>query len=137
MKYFLILGASLVALGILVAITPWYIFPVCEMYGMYATTSAGKEMLMPCGYTARTETWVVAPMLILAGAILPLGKTKEYRRAIGIFSVGLGALVLLLPTPIIGMCANPQHPCVVGTLPALVLLGSATIAVSLVTIAKR
>ena len=137
MKYLLVLGVVLVTLGILVAVTPWYIFPVCEMDGMYATTSAGKEMLMPCGYTARAETWVVAPMLILAGAIFPLSKTKQYRRAIGIFGVGLGALVLLLPTYIIGMCANPQHPCVVGTLPALVLLGSATIAVSVVLLAKR
>jgi hypothetical protein len=137
MKYLLILGLALVTLGILVAVTPWYIFPVCEMYGKYATTSAGTEMLMPCGYTARAETWVAAPMLILAGAILPLSKTKESRRATGTFSVGLGALVLLLPTYITGMCANPEHPCRVGTLPALVLLGSAAIAVSVVVLAKR
>jgi Domain of unknown function (DUF4418) len=137
MRYLLILGVAFVTLGILVAVTPWYIFPVCEMYGMYATTSAGKEMLMPCGYTARAETWMAAPMLILAGAILPLSKTKESRRAISIFSVWLGALVLLLPIYIIGICANPEHPCMVGTLPALVLLGSATIAVSLITITKR
>jgi hypothetical protein len=137
MKYFLILGAVLIALGILVVVTPWYIFPVCEMYGQYTTTSAGTKMVMPCGYTARAETGVVAPMLILAGAMLPMSKTRESRRAIGIFGVGLGALVWLLPTYIIGMCANPEHSCRVGTLPALVLLGSATIAVSLITLAKR
>jgi hypothetical protein len=121
MKYFLVLGVAIVALGVLVAVTPWYIFPVCEMFGMYATTSAGTKMLMPCGYTARAETGVAAPMLILAGAILTLSKTKETRRAVGILSVGLGALVLLLPTYITGMCADPQSPCRTGTLPALVL----------------
>jgi hypothetical protein len=137
MKYLLILGVVLVALGILVSVTPWYIFPVCEMHGMYAITSAGTKLLMPCGYTARVETGVAAPLLILAGAILPLSKTKESRRAIGIFSFGLGALVLLLPTYITGICANQEHPCRVGTLPALVLLGSATITISIIAIAKR
>jgi hypothetical protein len=137
MKYFHVLGLALVALGILVAVTPWYIFPVCEMYGMYATTASGTKMLMPCGYTARAETGVTAPLLIVCGVILPLSKTKETKRVIGIFSVGLGALVLLLPTCITGMCSDPNAPCRTGTLPALVLLGSATIAVSFIALVKR
>jgi hypothetical protein len=128
MKYLLVMGALFIALGGLVALTPWYIFPVCDVSG-------GASMR--CGYTARAETGVVAPLIILIGAILPLSKTKESRGAVGIFGFGLGALVLLLPTYIIGMCQGPDMPCRIGTLPALVLLGSATIVASIITLIKR
>ena len=39
-----------------IALTGWYIFPVCEMEGKFVETKAGKLLPMPCGYTARAET---------------------------------------------------------------------------------
>ena len=131
------IGIIIIVLGVLVAVTPWYIFPVCEEGGLYAKTVSGNQLVMPCGYTARAETGVAAPLMVIAGVTFPFSKTKETRIALSLFSVGLGALVLLLPTYIIGMCANPGHPCRFGTLPALVLLGAATITVSVTALVKR
>jgi hypothetical protein len=128
LKYLLAMSALFIALGGLVALTPWYIFPVCAV---------SEGAFMRCGYTARAETGVVAPLIILVGAMLPLSKTKELRGAVGIFGFGLGVLVLLLPIYIIGMCQSPDMPCRIGTLPSLVLLGSATIVASIITLAKR
>jgi len=35
-------GALLVLLGIVVILTPWIIFPVCEMQGLFPKTSPGR-----------------------------------------------------------------------------------------------
>jgi len=129
-------GLILVVLGIFIVLTPWYIFPVCEMFGIYAKTATGKLLVMPCGYTARAELGV-GSMLALCGVVLFVAKSPETRRAIGGISTALGSLVILFPTVIIGMCSNPDHPCVTGTLPALVLLGVLTIALSLYTLLRR
>jgi hypothetical protein len=128
MNFLLVMGVVFIALGCLVALTPWYLFPVCDV-------SEGASMR--CGYTARAETGVVAPLIILAGAMLPFSKTKGLVRAVGIFGFGLGVLVLLLPTYTIGMCQGPDMPCRIGTLPALVLLGSTIIVASIIMLAKR
>ncbi len=129
-------GTILVALGALIVLTPWYIFPVCEVFGDYAQTATGKLLVMPCGYTARAELGV-GSLLALSGAVLMFVKTTETRRALGGVSTALGALAIAFPTAIIGMCANPTHPCVTGTEPALILLGALTILVSLIVILRR
>ena len=121
-----ILAAVLLILGIGIAVTGWYIFPVCEMEGKFVETKAGKLLPMPCGYTARAETGLGA-LVALAGIGL-LGLTSyEARRAFGVMTAGLGAVVLLVPTVLIGMCAAPDHICRVATAPALILLGGITL----------
>jgi hypothetical protein len=37
-------GALLVLLGIIIILTPWIIFPVCEMEGSYVVTSTGMKL---------------------------------------------------------------------------------------------
>ena len=49
------------------------------------------------------------------------------RRAFGVMAVGLGVVVMLVPTMLIGMCAAPDHICRVATQPALLLLGGVTV----------
>jgi hypothetical protein len=115
-------GVLLVILGILVILVPWIIFPVCEMEGSYVVTSAGVKLPMTCGWTARAESGVGA-LIVVAGGLLIARGSAETRQAVGIFSIAMGALVVLFPTVLIGMCKVATHPCRLTTLPALEVLG--------------
>ena len=120
------IGALLVLLGIIIILTPWVIFPVCEMHGLFVETKTGMKLPMPCGYTARAETGVGA-LIAVAGGLLIARRTPETKQAVGVFSIAAGVLVILLPTVIIGMCRLADHPCRQLTLPALEILGAAVI----------
>jgi hypothetical protein len=120
------IGALLVLLGIIIILTPWIIFPVCEMHGMYMVLQSGVKMPMPCGWTARAETGVGA-LIAVAGGLLIARRTPETKQAVGVFSIAAGVLVILLPTVLIGMCRLADHPCRQLTLPALEILGAAVI----------
>jgi len=115
-------GALLVLLGIIIILTPWIIFPVCEMEGSYVVTAAGAKLPMTCGWTARAETGIGA-LIVIAGGLLIARSTRETRQAVGIFTIAMGALVILFPTLLIGMCKVATHPCRMTTLPALEILG--------------
>lgn len=129
-------GACILLLGILIILTPWYIFPVCEHYGSYVITQGGMQLPMACGWTARAETGLGA-LLIVAGGMLLARNTRETRQASGIFSVAVGALVILTPTVLIGMCKAADHPCRLLTLPGLVVLGIVTIFIGGYLVWKR
>lgn len=117
-----IYGGLLVLLGILIILTPWIIFPVCEMEGSYVVTAAGMKLPMTCGWAARAESGVGA-LIVVAGGLLIARSSPETRQAVGIFSMVTGALVVLFPTFLIGMCKVATHPCRMTTLPALEVLG--------------
>ena len=119
-------GVFILLIGILVILTPWYIFPVCEHYGDYVITQGGMQLPMTCGWTARAEAGLGA-LLIVAGGMVLARNTRETLQAAGIFSMALGVLVVLTPMVLIGMCKAADHPCRVLTLPGLVLLGIAAI----------
>jgi len=116
------IGALLIVLGLLVILTPWVLFPVCEVEGLYLKTAAGMQIPMKCGWTARAETGVGA-LIMVAGGLLVVRSTPETRQAVGVFSAAAGILVILFPTFLIGMCAVADHPCRQLTLPALEVLG--------------
>jgi drug/metabolite transporter (DMT)-like permease len=116
------IGALLVLLGVIIALTSWFIFPVCEMHGLFVETKAGMKLPMPCGYTARAETGIGA-LIVVAGSLLIVRSTRETRQAVGVFTIATGVLVILFPTVLIGMCKLADHPCRMLTLPALEILG--------------
>lgn len=120
------LGGVLLLLGVLIAVTGWYIFPVCEVEGKFVETKAGKLLPMPCGYTARAETGVGALVGLVGLGVIALPSLGS-RRAFGLMTVGLGAVAIALPTVLIGMCAAPDHICRVATQPTLILLGGVTV----------
>jgi len=84
----------LVILGILLLVGPWTFAPVCEINGMFAKLANGKDLVMPCGWTARAEIGVGA-LTILAGLLLAFFKSAETKRVIGFFGIGLGVLAFL------------------------------------------
>jgi hypothetical protein len=124
--YHYALGGGLLALGILIAVTGWYFFPVCEMEGKFVETKAGKLLPMPCGYAARAETGLGALVGLVGLGIIALPSYGS-RRAFGVMTAGLGVVVMAVPTMLIGMCAAPDHICRVATQPALLLLGGITV----------
>lgn len=119
----------LVVLGILLLVGPWTFAPVCEMGGMFAKLANGKDLVMPCGWTARAEIGVGA-LTILAGLLLAFTKSAETKRVIGFFGIGLGILSFLFPLYITKMCGMAEHPCNLVTKPVLVILGVVIIAVA-------
>ncbi|HPH34588.1 MAG TPA: DUF4418 family protein [Methanoregulaceae archaeon] len=129
-------GALLVILGIVIILTPWVLFPVCEVEGMYLTTSAGVQMPMKCGWTARAET-AMGALIIVMGGLLVARHTPETRQAVGLFNIAAGILVVLFPTYLIGMCRLADHPCRQLTLPALEVLGVIVIIIGAFLIWKR
>ena len=116
------IGALLILLGIVIILTPWILFPVCELEGMYVQTVSGMQFPMACGWTARAETGVGA-LIVVAGGLLIARSTMETRQAVGVFAIAMGALVVLFPTVLTGMCKVASHPCRMTTLPALEILG--------------
>jgi len=91
---------------------------------------------MPCGWTARADSGVGA-LIVIAGGLLIARNTPETRQAVGVFSIALGALVILFPTVLIGMCKIASHPCRTMTLPVLELLGVFVIIIGGYLIWKR
>ncbi len=130
------IGALLVLLGIIIILTPWIIFPVCEMEGSYVVTAAGAKLPMTCGWAARAEAGV-GGLIVLAGGLLIFRSTPETRQTIGIFSIAMGVLVVLFPTVLIGMCKVVTHPCRLTTLPALEILGIFVIIIGAYLVWKR
>ena len=121
-KTIYVYGALLFLLGIIIILTPWIIFPVCEMEGSYVVTSTGMQLPMTCGWSARAESGIGA-LIVVAGGLLIARSTRETRQAVGVFTIAMGALVILFPTFLIGMCKVATHPCRMTTLPALEILG--------------
>jgi hypothetical protein len=130
------IAALLFFLGIVIALTVWFIFPVCEIHGQYTETLTGMKLPMPCGYSARAETGIGA-LIIVAGGLLMARRTPETRQAVGVFSLACGVLVVLFPTIIIGMCRSADHPCRQLTLPALEILGVVVIIIGGYLLWKR
>ena len=132
-----IVGIILVAAGVFAAVGPWTVVPVCEAGNppLYTQTITGKNLSMPCGYTARAEIGV-GSLIVMGGLGLMMARTPGTRRGLGYMGLGLGALALLLPTSLIGVCSNATHNCVLSTRPSLVILGGVVMLASAYVLLK-
>ena len=122
-------GSGIVLIGIIIILIPNYIFPVCP--GLLETV-AGKHVPMKCFWTARAEIGAGA-LVVLGGCALLLFKDHGARFGVSLMTAFAGALVVAIPTVLIGVCGSPVMPCRSGTLPALVVSGCLVIAAAVAT----
>jgi hypothetical protein len=98
---------------------------------MSASPAAGAvKPKMKCLWTARAEIAVAVPLFVI-GALLLIGRRKETRRVLALPAAALGAVAMLLPTVLIGVCASPGAVCRTSLLPTALIAGSLTVAASL------
>jgi len=120
-----ILGLSIVVFALVAGILP--AFTDCLSQGKQLTTTTGKLVPMKCHWTAIAELGVAVP-LGLAGIFTMFSKRKETRLAVSALGIVLGALVILFPTYLIGVCANPDMKCNYIMKPGLIITGILSIA---------
>jgi hypothetical protein len=121
MKNKFIFGIAVIIIGLLIALGPQTLFPVCE----------AEEMIMKCFWTARAElgAGLVIALLGLATLLFPSIQTRR-----GFFiAIGLNALLaLFIPSILIGVCAGKHMRCHALTLPALLVLSAVLLALAIV-----
>jgi hypothetical protein len=112
MKKQLLFALPIAIIGLLVAIGPFTLFPVCEVMG---------DMVMKCFWTARAEIGVGLSIAIL-GALTLAFKSAQIRLGLGTGIFLNAILALLSPTALIGVCEHSHASCRVLALPALSVL---------------
>ena len=123
------MGIVKIVLALAIGILP--LFTDCQSQGRSLELANGKTVPMKCHWTGIAEIGVAVP-LGLIGFYDLFSKRKETNNLLSGMGVVLGALVILFPTFLIGVCANPDMLCNMIMKPGLILLGSLVILVSLV-----
>ena len=126
-----IAGILMIVLALVIGIVP--MFTDCASEGKSLTTADGRSVPMKCHWTARAEIAMALPLAAVGGMEL-FGKRKEGQIFLSIMGVVLGVLVILLPTALIGVCANPEMICNSTMKPFLILSGSIVALISLGTL---
>jgi hypothetical protein len=126
-----VLAVILAILAISIAALPQ--FTDCESQGRQLTLADGRTIPMKCHWTARAELATGFPLFTVA-AIQFFSKRRETHLALGILGAILGAIVILLPTSLIGVCLSADMLCNSLMKPALILIGSLVVVISLVFI---
>ena len=125
------MGILMIVLALVIAIVP--IFTDCLANGRSLTTADGRSVPMKCHWTAIAEIGLAVPLALL-GVFNFTSKRKETFRTLNLVSLTLGALVILFPTVLIGVCANPMMECNMIEKPTLILSGILVIGASLITL---
>jgi hypothetical protein len=99
-----VLGAVMIVMALVLAIAP--VFTDCESQGKMLTTADGRSVSMKCHWTGIAEIAAAIPLGI-AGIYALRGRRKETTRFAGIIGAVSGAMAILLPTFMIGVCGNP------------------------------
>lgn len=110
-------------LGVLIAATPQWLFPVCEFHGYFGTGAAGQQVFMACHRTAVEAVWVGA-FLAAVGVMGALWDGTSGLRFASVAAFVGGVVTVALPFAIAPVCASQNMPCASGTLPALTLMGA-------------
>lgn len=127
------LAVLLLVLGVLIAVTPRYIFPVCEYKGLRMMTQGGGYTPMRCFYTGRAELGL-GLLTVLLSIFLLLSTQRETQIYLSLSLALVFSLSLLIPFWLIGICQGPTMPCRVGTWPALLLEGGFGLVFSLLSL---
>ena len=120
MKARIIGGAAAIALGLLLALGPQFLFKVCEPMG---------ENFMKCHWTAQAEIGIGSSIAALGIALIIFANAKT-RLGLSIAVCLSGILALLIPHALIGGCAMHSMPCrkiafpTITVISILLLIGS-------------
>src|SRR5512134_3329918 len=114
------MGILMIVLALAIAIVP--LFTDCLANGRSLTTADGRSVPMKCHWTALAEIGMAVP-LAMVGVFNLTSKRKETFRNLNLMGLALGALVVLFPTVLIGVCANASMPCNLIEEPTLILSG--------------
>jgi hypothetical protein len=118
-----IVAAVLIGLGLVTMIVPSFL--TCAAHGRAIQLPGGGSVPMKCLWTARAEIGL-GVLLWVAGAFLFFSRDMESRRFLSVLVLVLGLLIALSPTALIGVCINPDMPCVRLMKPILLLIGGVT-----------
>jgi hypothetical protein len=127
---------GLIALALVVGVVPQ--FTDCASQGRNLTTTTGMIIPMKCHWTAMAEA-ALGIALGALGLVMLRTRMEETKRKLNMLGVVLGALVALVPTYIIGVCANASMICNSLMKPTLVMSGLLIMgicAVSLVNVVR-
>ena len=127
------LSAMLIVLALVIAIVPT--LTDCLSQGRSLTTKDGKSVPMKCHWTGIAEIGVAVP-LALTGVLGLRKQRKDAARTQALFGASAGALAILFPTALIGVCAMPDMICNMVMRPTLIAAGIISIAVSAVLFAS-
>ncbi len=125
-------GIVIVVLALAIGIVPQ--FTDCASQGKSLALANGNTVPMKCHWTAMAALGMAIPLLALGG-IMAFSHRKETQRALSVLGVAMGAIVALLPTTLIGVCANGMMLCNNTMMPTLLFGGIVIGATSLVTLA--
>jgi hypothetical protein len=123
-----IFGIFLIVLSLVLGIVP--LFTDCLSQGRSLTTTTGMTVPMKCHWSAIAEMVLAVP-LGLIGLLTITSKKNETHRALGVSGGALSVLAILIPTSLIGVCANPAMMCNMVMRPTIILTGSIALAASL------
>ena len=122
-----ILGIGMIVLALVVGIVP--LFTDCQSQGRALTLENGKTVPMKCHWTGRAELVAAFPLAGM-GLVTTLSRKKETGRAMGVMGLMLGALAILVPTNLVGVCSTASMLCHSVMQPTLIGAGALVIVLS-------
>jgi hypothetical protein len=125
-----ILGISIIAMALVIAIAPQFLD--CQSQGRALTLQSGMSIPMKCHWSAIAAFGLAIP-LAGVGGLSSFSRRKESRRNLSILGILLGAVVILIPTTLIGVCSGDML-CNTIMKPLLVLAGILVIVFSGLTL---
>lgn len=117
MKNRVLSGSVFFIIGILLAIGPYTIFPICK----------DAAMPMRCQTTAKAEV-ILGILTITIGVLLLIIKHIKLRILLNTLTIPVGILSFLFPNVITGVCSKMHMTCRSLSLPALSIISIALIA---------
>ncbi|MDE5910414.1 MAG: DUF4418 family protein [Lachnospiraceae bacterium] len=118
MKKIMAAGIILSVLGMVLALVPQFILPVCDtMVGL----PNGNFVPMGCHYMGIVVT-MGGILAALTGFSLAIIHSADAALVLGIWSVVDSFATVIVSIGVIGTCKNAKMPCRMGTQPAVLLL---------------
>jgi hypothetical protein len=118
-----IIAIALIALALILIVVPSFF--TCASHGKAIQLPSGKNIPMKCLWTARAEIGL-GVLLLATGALFFFSREIESKRFLSVLTLIVGIFVILFPTKLIGVCANPEMVCRVVMNPTLLLIGIVT-----------